>query len=155
MEREGHNSLNMETLQLIKLGAGFEVEEYRNSCYSNSCLEVGDLGGNPSKKSNRNRTFCGRFGRGWAAWKLRREACNSVLVTSSTEWHVVCFSSLIVTVLRKYWAGNIIKEFTLKMVRSLEPVVQPPVRMYGRSDLVFYSNLPEIFASKEVMWVMA
>lgn len=28
--------------------------------------------------------------------------------------HVVCFSSLIVTVLRKYWAGNIIKEFTLK-----------------------------------------
>lgn len=27
MEREGHNSLNLETLQLIKLGAGFEVEE--------------------------------------------------------------------------------------------------------------------------------
>lgn len=44
---------------------------------------------------------------------------------------VICFSSLIIPGLRRYWDGNIIKEFTLKMVRprekhgvSLEPVVQ-------------------------------
>lgn len=47
---------------------------------------------------------------------------------------VVCFSSLIIPGLRKYWDGNIIKEFTLKMVRPRKNMECHSNQWYNSSE---------------------
>lgn len=96
-------------------------------------MEVGDLGGTPQKRVIEIDPLVGDL-----SGVERHENLEEKFVIQFWSFsplnvmlHVVCFLSLIITVLKKYWDGNIIKVFTLKMVRprkkhgvSLEPVDQ-------------------------------